>query len=203
MLTRRSLLLMPLAAAAAAALPLTDASAADAAAAFIEQTGKDLIGIVNGAAPAAQKQADLQKVIDRVVDVDAVAQFCLGRFWRTATANQQARYLGAFHEVLVTNITTKLGDYRGVRLSVQRGRAQDDAVIVTTVVERPNNPPVIVDWVIGQPAPAPKIIDVLAEGTSLRLTQRQDYASFLSHNNNDIDALIKAMLQQAAQAGGG
>jgi phospholipid transport system substrate-binding protein len=40
---------------------------------------------------------------------------------------------------------------------------------------------------------------VLAEGTSLRLTQRSDYASYLSHNNYDINALITAMRQQAEQ----
>jgi phospholipid transport system substrate-binding protein len=40
---------------------------------------------------------------------------------------------------------------------------------------------------------------VIAEGTSLRLTQRQDYASFLSHNGNSIPALIAAMHQQVSQ----
>ncbi len=45
----------------------------------------------------------------------------------------------------------------------------------------------------------PKIVDVVAEGTSLRLTQRSDYASYLSHNNNDIDKLISAMQQQVEQ----
>jgi hypothetical protein len=33
------------------------------------------------------------------------------------------------------------------------------------------------------------------------LTQRQDYASYLSRNSNNIDALINAMRQQVAQAG--
>ncbi len=42
---------------------------------------------------------------------------------------------------------------------------------------------------------------MVAEGTSLRLTQRSDYASYLSRNNNNIDALITAMQQQVAQAG--
>jgi phospholipid transport system substrate-binding protein len=69
------------------------------------------------------------------------------------------------------------------------------------VVERPNNPPTNVDWVISNPTSDPKIIDVIAEGTSLRLTQRQDYASYLNRNNNDIDALLNAMSQQVAQAG--
>jgi phospholipid transport system substrate-binding protein len=56
-----------------------------------------------------------------------------------------------------------------------------------------------VDWVIEQPATAPKIVDVVAEGTSMRLTQRQDYASYLSQNGNNVDALIKAIVQQTAR----
>jgi phospholipid transport system substrate-binding protein len=177
------------------------AQAVERASAFVQQTGDHLVGIVNGNLATADKRRGLTQILDAAVDVDDIARFCLGRFVRTATPDQQKRYFAAFHEVLVTNISSKLGEYRGVRLSVQRARQQDDNAIVTTIVERPNNPPTTVDWVIGQPASAPKIIDVVAEGTSLRLTQRQDYASYLSHNNNDIDVLIKAMLQQTATPG--
>jgi phospholipid transport system substrate-binding protein len=74
--------------------------------------------------------------------------------------------------------------------------------VVSTVVERPNNPPTNVDWIISNPATDPKIIDVVAEGTSLRLTQRSDYSSYLSHNNNNLDALINAMRQQVGSAAG-
>ena len=101
----------------------------------------------------------------------------------------------------MNNITAKLGEYRGVRFVMGRTQQRDDNTVVSTVVERPNNPPTNVDWIIGNAASNPKIIDVIAEGTSLRLTQRQDYASYLSRNNNNIDALINAMRQQVAQAG--
>src|SRR5579859_6249682 len=163
------------------------------ATAFVQQTGNQLVGIVNGAQSAAQKRQAITRILEAAVDVDEIARFCLGRFWRTASADQQKRFVAAFHEVLVTNISSKLGDYQGVRLIVQRGRQQDDQAIVTTEVDRPNNPPTTVDWVIEAPATAPKIIDVVAEGTSLRLTQRQDYASYLTRNNNDVNALINAM----------
>jgi phospholipid transport system substrate-binding protein len=43
---------------------------------------------------------------------------------------------------------------------------------------------------------SPKIVDVVAEGTSLRLTQRSDYASYLSQHGNNVDALIAAMKAQ-------
>jgi phospholipid transport system substrate-binding protein len=168
---------------------------------FVQQTGNQLVGIVNGAQAAAQKRQAITQILEGAVDVDGIAQFCLGRFWRTASADQQKRFLAAFHEVLVTNISSKLGEYKGVKLTVQRGRQQDDQAVVTTQVERPNNPPTTVDWVVETPATAPKIVDVIAEGTSLRLTQRQDYASYLTRNNNDVNALINAMSQQTAKSG--
>jgi len=184
-------------------LPLARAfaQAAEKASAFVQQTGDKLVGIVNGAQSAPDKRRALTQILEVAVDVDGIARFCLGRFWRVATPDQQKRYLAAFHEVLVTNISSKLGEYKGVKLTVQHARPQDDEAIVTTIVDRPNNPPTNVDWVIEQPTAAPRIIDVIAEGTSLRLTQRQDYASYLTRNNNNIDALIAAMKQQTAQSG--
>jgi phospholipid transport system substrate-binding protein len=177
------------------------AQSAERASAFVQQTGDRLVAVVNGAMPVPDKRRALTQIIESTVDVDGVAQFCLGRFWRTASADQQKRFVTAFHEVLVTNISSKLGEYQGVKLTVQRTRQQDADAVVTTIVERPNNPPTTVDWVIEQPTASPKIIDVLAEGTSLRLTQRQDYSSYLTRNNNNVDALINAMKQQTAQNG--
>jgi phospholipid transport system substrate-binding protein len=177
------------------------AQAVERASAFVQQTGDRLVAIVNGNLAPADKRRGLAQIMETSIDIDGIGRFCLGRFWRTASPDQQKQFVAEFHEVLVTNIASKLGEYRGVRLTVQRGRQQDDEVIVTTIVERPNNPQTTVDWIIEKPDSAPRIIDVVAEGTSLRLTQRQDYASYLARNNNDIDALIKAMKQQVAQSG--
>lgn len=171
------------------------------ASAFVKNIGDKLVAVVNGPESEREKRAKLTAIIDGAVDVDGVARFCLGRFWRNASGEQQQRYTELFHQVLVNNITSKLGEYRGVHFTMGRAQQRDDNMVVSTVVERPNNPPTNVDWIISNFAGDPKIIDVIAEGTSLRLTQRQDYASYLSHNNNNIDALINAMRQQVAQAG--
>ena len=119
----------------------------------------------------------MTRIINSQVDVDGIGKFCLGRYWRTATPEQQKQYIKLFHEVLVTNITSKLGEYQGVTYTMRRTRMQDDDAVVSSTVVRPNNPPTAVDWIISNPATDPKVIDVIAEGTSLRLTQRQDYAS--------------------------
>ena len=78
---------------------------------------------------------------------------------------------------------------------------QNTAARLVAVVNRPNNPPAKVDWVISMGSGGPKIVDVVAEGTSLRLTQRSDYASYITRNGNNVQALIDAMKQQAAQNG--
>jgi phospholipid transport system substrate-binding protein len=180
--------------------PRALAQSADRAGAFIRQVGDKLVAIVNGPGSLPEKKAQMTQIIDSSVDVENVARFCLGRFWNTASPEQRAAYTKLFHEVLVNNITSKLGDYRGVKITVNRSESREDSDLVKTVVERPNNPPTAVDWVVASGA-APKILDVVAEGTSLRLTQRQDYMSYLVHNGNSLDKLIDAMRQQAEQNG--
>ena len=68
-------------------------------------------------------------------------------------------------------------------------------------MNRPGNAPAKVDWLVSADSGSPKIIDVIAEGTSLRLTQRSDYSAYLARNNNNVQALIEALRQQASQAG--
>jgi phospholipid transport system substrate-binding protein len=196
---RRHLLTL---AAVSALLPCSvRAQGTDKASAFVKSTGDRLVAIVNGPGSAASKRTAMTQILSTDVDVDGIGRFCLGRFWRQATPEQQKQYLSLFHEVLVTNITAKLGDYQGVTFTMGRSRSQDEEAVVSTVVVRPNNPPTAVDWIISNPSSAPRIIDVVAEGTSLRLTQRQDYASYLTHNNNNLDALIAAMKNQVSQSG--
>ena len=171
----------------------------DRAVAFVRMTGEQIVKAMQSAGSVDDRRKIVGAIIDRAIDVDGVARFCLGRYWRTATPDQQQRYTLLFHEVLITNITSKLGEYQEVKLTVGRSQPRDDTEIVTSVIERPNNPPTTVEWVVANAAAAPRVIDVIAEDTSLRITQRSDYASFLSHNNNDVDRLIVAMKQQLAQ----
>lgn len=201
MIDRRDFLLAALGLSAVAALPnAAHAQAAERASAFIKTTGERLVAVVNGPGSAAQKRQAIGQIIIAAVDVDAVGRFCLGRFWRQTSPDQQKTYLALFQEVLITNITAKLGEYQGVKFTLGRARSQDEEQVVSTVVERPNSAPATVDWVVTKPAAAPRIIDVIAEGTSLRITQRSDYSAYLQRNSNSIDALLAAMKTQVDSA---
>jgi phospholipid transport system substrate-binding protein len=164
--------------------------------AFIKGFAQDLIAIVNGPEPAAQKKSALGPVIDRNVDVEGVARFCLGRFWASATPAQQSEYVTLFHHVLLNNISGHLGDYRGVSYTLTGDTQQGGRTLVGSTITRPNQPPIDVQWVVDSASGAPKVVDVIAEGTSMRITTRSDYASYLSQHGNSIDALIAALHRQ-------
>jgi phospholipid transport system substrate-binding protein len=202
MIHRRMLLALSVAAPAGIIRPVRAQSDGDRAAAFVRTTGDKIVAVMRGAGSPDDKRRILGPIIDASIDVDGVAKFCLGRFWRTATPDQQKRYTDLFHKVLIGNIASKLGEYQDVRLTIGRSQPRDDSDVVATTLERPNNPPTTVEWVVADAARNPKVIDVIAEGTSLRLTQRSDYSAYLTRNNNDVDALINAMHQQLAESKG-
>ncbi len=165
---------------------------------FLQQFGDQLIGVVNAPGSVADKRARVIPIIDAGVDVPTIAQFCLGRFWRTATPAQQAEFQRLFHEVLVTNIIGHLGEYRGVSYAMTGTQDRGGDEYVGTIVHRPGAADANVQWVVSGAGGKPQVVDVVAEGTSLRLTQRSDYASFMSRNGNSVDALIAAMRRQTA-----
>jgi phospholipid transport system substrate-binding protein len=175
-------------------LPASPARAA-APEAFFHNFADQLVAIVNGPGDISTKRAALQPVIDRDVDVQTIARFCLGRFWSSASPAQQQKFVAVYHQVLLRNISGHLGDYQGVTYSIDGSTPQGGNVVVKTTINRPNVPPADVGWVV-RPGGDPKVLDVLAEGTSLRLQQRDDYASYLSRHGGSVDALISALERQ-------
>ncbi|MBV9747841.1 MAG: ABC transporter substrate-binding protein [Acetobacteraceae bacterium] len=198
MLTRRLLPALAAASILAASLPPALAEGADAAQAtkLVQDLGAQLVAIVNGPGTIGAKQAKVAPLIERDVDVDGIARFCLGRFWRAATPPQQQAYVQAFHKVMLNSITTRLGEFQGVAFAMTQTVQREGATLVGTRITRPNQEPALVQWVVDGVDGQPKIVDLIAEGTSLRLTQRSDYGSFLSRNGGNVDALIAAMRRQ-------
>lgn len=201
-------LLPPFAASALAQAPAQVQGAAQAdpaqAAAFIRQAGGELAATIGGPGGVDEKRRRLEPFLRRVVDVDGVGRFVLGRFWNIATPPQRHAYLALFHRVLANAVAGRLGEYDGghVGLEVGRPEVRPDGILVPTTVTRPNNKPFNVAWLVTADTGGYRIADVVAEGMSLRLAQRSDYTSFLTRNNNDVDALIRALEAQVGRGAG-
>jgi phospholipid transport system substrate-binding protein len=158
-----------------------------------------MISVINSSAGAAQKQAAFQQLVYANVDVDGVARFVLGRFWRVATPAQQQAYLQTFRQLLVYAVTGQTSTFQGASFTIGDASEQPVGIVVATTVNVPGKAPATVQWVVAMMNGQPKIIDIIAEGTSLRLTERNDYAGVISQHGGDIQPLIDAMRNQLAR----
>jgi len=181
------------------AFEITAARAAqDSAASFVDNVAKELAAVIDSNDPPEVKHQRFLAIIENSVDVDGIARFCLGRFWRQASPQQQREYLALFRQLLLNAIIGRLQEYKGVKHTIGRTIRQSDNTLVQTVIVRPGQEPAHVDWVVADVDGKPKIEDLLVEGTSLRITQRSDYSSFLLHNNSNVQALIDKLRQMLA-----
>ncbi|MBI0534286.1 ABC transporter substrate-binding protein [Roseomonas sp. KE2513] len=180
----------------AAAQPVDTARAAS----FIQATGRELVNAINSGNSVTQRRDQVANILRRAVDVEGVGRFILGRYWRLATPEEQAQYMRLFEETLIRNLSARFGEYQGVRFSLGRSqqRTEDDA-LVNTIVERPNLAPFSLDWRVSEVGGQPRVVDVIAEGTSLRLTTRSEYSAVISRSGGRVSALLDAMRNQVAQ----
>jgi phospholipid transport system substrate-binding protein len=168
------------------------------AANFIQTTGQELVAAINDQTrDLAARRQQVAAVLRRAVDVEGVGRFILGRWWRTASPQEQREYLKLFEETLIRNLSSRFGEYQGVRFGLGRSQQRTgDDVLVNTIIEQPNSAPFSLDWRVGEVGGQPRVVDVIAEGTSLRLTQRSEYSSVIQRNNGSVQALLDAMRGQ-------
>jgi phospholipid transport system substrate-binding protein len=170
--------------------------APDAAKAFIQQSGQQLVTIVNSGASTAQKADQLRQLVDQIVAVDQVGDYVLGRYKNVVTPDQHSQFLTLFHQLLSYNITYQIKAYQGITFTVNGSSVMGNDTIVDTTITRPGQAPSDVGWAVDEVNGSPKIVDVIVAGTSLRITTRNDYASVVTSNGGQISALLTAMQSQ-------
>jgi|SRR5579872_2457830 len=172
-------------------LPIADARL------FLQRSGNRLAAILNGPGDWPAKRAQVEALIDQAMDVGGIARFALGRAWKIASDAQRDEILRLFPRVLVGIVGRTFGTYEGFTFSVEHGTQIDNAVKISTVVWRWGDAPRAVFWLVAWVDGALKIIDIIAEGTSMRIALRNGYADVLQQSNGSLPALIET-LQKAA-----
>jgi len=180
----------------AAAPAFADPAPPDQAKAFITDGGQQLVTIVNSSATTSQKADELRQLVDKIVAVDQIGDYVLGRYNNIATQQQHAQFLTLFHQLLSYNITYQIKAYEGVTFVVNGVSTQGDDTVVDTTVTAPGKPAADVGWAVDEIDGQPKIVDVIIAGTSLRVTTRNDYASVITDNGGQVSALLEAMQGQ-------
>ena len=171
------------------------------ATAFVDRAGQDLVNAINDQRlNQTQRRDKVASVLRNAIDIEGTGRFILGRYGRQASPAELQDYNKLFDEIIIRNLSARFGEYRGVKFSLGRSqqRTEEDA-LVSTLIERPNNPSFTLDWRVADINGQPKVVDVIAEGTSLRLTTRSEYAAVIQRNNGRVASLLDAMRGQIAQ----
>jgi phospholipid transport system substrate-binding protein len=181
---------------------------ADEAKAFIENLAQQAISTVAQRDLSDSERNDrFRRLFVASFDLPQISQFVLGRYWRTATPEQQQDFIKLFQEMQVLNWAQRFKDYKGENLSVTNAGKDDRGFTVDSLLNHPPAQPMPVQWKVHQAEDGQlKITDIVVEGVSMAITQRSDYNSMLQGNGGKVDALLTALRtkvdQMRANSGG-
>lgn len=183
----------------AGAAPAQAIAAGDAES-FINQSGQQLVAIVNGNGSAADKATRLRTLVNQIVAVNQVGDYVLGRYINIATPAQHDKFQQLFHQLLSYNITYQIKAYQGISFTVNGAKPQGNGMLVDTTINTPGKAPADVAWQVDELGGKPQITDVIVAGTSMCITTRNDYASVITDNGGNVSALLNAMQNQIEKA---
>ncbi len=173
------------------------ANAQDARA-FVGTLGQQAIQVLGPSAAPAQRLARFRELFHNDFDVPGIGQFVLGRYWRTATPEEQQEFLGLFQEYIVRAYSARLAEYAGEPFRVTGSRPNGDETVVNSQIVRGNGTPIGVDWYLIGGTGGYRITDVYVGGVSMKVTQRDEFGSIIQRNGGHVSALIAQLQQKLA-----
>jgi phospholipid transport system substrate-binding protein len=149
---------------------------------------------------APQRIVAFRQLFQAAFDVPGIAQFALGLNWRYLNTQQQQEFVNLFGEYTAQAYATALSQYAGARVKVG-GVSLSPAgeVIVSSKIKRTGATPVRVRWYLVDHGGQYKIVDVVVEGVSQRITGRNELAGVIQRNNGRADTIIPVLRQLLAQ----
>lgn len=152
-----------------------------------------------------EREAAFGDILREGFDLNLIARFVLGKYWRQASDEQRDDYLRAFSDFVITTYARRLGGFTGQSFDIlgtkQSGQKKD--VLVSTRIERPSGPPIQAAWRVRETDGEAKIIDVVVEGVSMAVTQRQEFAAVAKRSGIEgLVQVLRAQTQRMAAAAG-
>jgi len=173
------------------------ASAQDARA-FVGTLGREAIEVLGPHIPPAQRLARFRELFRNDFDIPGIGRFVLGRYWRIATPQEQQEFLGLFQEYIVRAYSTRLSAYGGEPFRVTGSRANGEETIVASQIIRSDGSRIVVDWYLLNGGGRFKITDVYVGGVSMKVTQRDEFASVIQRSGGHVAGLIAQLRQKLA-----
>jgi len=161
---------------------------------FIRTVAKKAINsLANKQITASEKEEHFRKLLRQSFELKLIARFTLGRFWRRATKDQKTEYTKLFEDFVVKAYAARFSDYKGEKFIVGKVRKINDRdFLVQSEFILMDGRKIPVFWRLRN-SKTLKIIDVLVEGVSMAITQRDEFAAIINRSGGKLDGLISAL----------
>ncbi len=143
-----------------------------------------------------EKIEKLKIIAKETVDIKGIGFYTLGKKRKSLNEQEKKSYAELFEGYFLKSFSSRLAEYTNPEIDVQgKERLNENYTIVNSILKATNERPEIkIDWRIYTKNPDnPLIRDLIIEGLSLARTQKEEFASVLNSNNNDIEALFKVL----------
>ena len=143
-----------------------------------------------------EKIEKLKIIARETVDIRGIGFYTLGKKRKSLNEQEKKRYAELFEEYFLKSFSSRLAEYTNPEIDVQnKEKLNENYTIVNSILKATSERPEIkIDWRIYTKKPEnPLIRDLIIEGLSLARTQKEEFASVLNSNNDDIEALFKVL----------
>ena len=143
-----------------------------------------------------EKIKKLKLIAKETVDIKGIGFYTLGAKRKSLNDAEKKKYAELFEEYFLKSFSSRLAEYTNPEIDVtNKDKLNNNYTIVNSVLKATNERPEInIDWRIYTKNPDnPLIRDLIIEGLSLARTQKEEFASVLNSNNDDIEALFKVL----------
>ncbi len=163
---------------------------------FIQSTVNRASEILSKNISKEEKITQLKIIAKDTVDIRAVGFYSLGSSRKNLDNNQLVEYLNLFEEYFLKSFSSRLSEYTNPKIEVSGKKVLNEnyTMVNSLLIATPNRPEVKIDWRVYTKNPnSPLIRDLIIEGLSLARTQKEEFASILNSNDNDINVLFETL----------
>jgi phospholipid transport system substrate-binding protein len=163
---------------------------------FVQSTVNRASEILSKNISKEEKMSGLKIIAKETVDIRGIGFYSLGSTRKVLNENQKQKYFYLFENYFLKSFSSRLSEYTNPKIEVHgKNLINKNYTIVNSIlVGSEDRPEVKIDWRIYTKNPNnPLIRDLIIEGLSLARTQKEEFASVLSSNDSDINALFKTL----------
>ena len=163
---------------------------------FVQSTVNRASKILSENLSKNEKIDKLKKIAEETVDIKGIGLYTLGTTRKNLDGEQKKKYTRLFREYFLKSFSSRLSEYTNPEIDVlSKEVLSENYTIVNSLLKGTSErPEVKIDWRVYTKNPEnPLIRDLIIEGLSLARTQKEEFASILNSNENDINALFKTL----------